>query len=135
MEKEKYYTPTIEEFHVGFEFEFETGIEGWKKFIIKNDRIDATLRNLETFKTQFRVKYLDGEDIESFGFKEDEKVKGFFNYKPNEDFDRDRYWLQFDMNNGKIWIRISDEQSEVDFSGFLKNKSEFSRLLKQLSII
>jgi hypothetical protein len=96
----KYYTPEIEEFYVGFEYEFHSMTTGgleivdfsknpivsktiskptykiWSKEIIYRD--DCALYN-RSFKSleglikskQIRVKYLDREDIESLGWKFD----------------------------------------------------------------
>lgn len=95
----KYYTPEIEEFHVGFEYEFHGMTTGgldivdfskdpieiktiskpnkkiWSKESIYRD--DCALYN-RSFKSlegliktkQIRVKYLDKEDIESLKFKQ-----------------------------------------------------------------
>ena len=84
----KYYTPEIEEFHVGFEYEqfgkyteFKVGLNtagyyskigetietiGWKPKLC--DEFD--FKDLEEYleKGLIRTKYLDQEDIESLGF-------------------------------------------------------------------
>jgi hypothetical protein len=80
MEKleQKYYTPTIDEFHVGFEFEglvTERGHQNWSL----NDNLTASgLSDIvlwlskekdHPYYEEVRVKYLDQEDIESLGFK------------------------------------------------------------------
>lgn len=92
----KYYTPTIEEFCVGFEYEYKEK-KVWKKdeldisgmtsgdcgadHYVEND-IDFILDKLKS--NDIRVKYLDREDIESFGFKfNEEKTKqesGYITY-------------------------------------------------------
>jgi len=71
-----YYTPSIEEFRVGFVYEikeFINGIPSWKSNIIKNPReinqVDVWLKEVKMDGTQIRVKYLDKEDIESLGYK------------------------------------------------------------------
>jgi len=69
--KNKYYTPTIEEFHVGFEYEYQDGVDKdnkdvWKKTICtKSDFRYLSKTKIKDFR---RVKYLDREDIESLGF-------------------------------------------------------------------
>lgn len=72
-EKNKYYTPKLEEFHIGFKYEFQ--------YIDHNDWIKDSLEyNLlydhdldsvfeETKNGRLRVKYLDQEDIEELGWK------------------------------------------------------------------
>jgi len=80
MEKNKYYTPDISEFHVGFEYEGITNRDGktYLESIIcipstfKDLRIDdGTLCGIECKGEVLgtRVKYLDKSDIESLGFK------------------------------------------------------------------
>lgn len=62
--KDKYYTPSIEEFHVGFEFELKDPItQIWVKFIFEEDKLWFIKSNIS------RVKYLNKEDIESLGFE------------------------------------------------------------------
>ena len=81
----KYYTPELEEFHVGFEYEYFT--KDWVgkdythtwvklKFNQKEDYgndLDNMVYFIET--EQVRVKYLDREDIESLGFDLDQCTK------------------------------------------------------------
>ena len=80
----EYYTPTIDEFHVGFEYEEEDTIytdKGWytkksnvfKKCVYGDDSYiqnyylnERVKRNL--FVNKIRVKYLDKDDIEELGF-------------------------------------------------------------------
>jgi hypothetical protein len=80
----KYYTPTIEEFHVGFEYEYRNTVRDssgnqiksmWKK---ETFGLDMPGWNLETVfimiqNDNIRVKYLDKEDIESLGFEKSKK--------------------------------------------------------------
>ena len=85
--KNKYYTPAIDEFYVGFEYEVAeiksadliTGEQEHKiwvhKFYDQGDLIDLYYNYKPDFdsvtfdKTKLRVKYLDQKDIESLGFK------------------------------------------------------------------
>ena len=86
--EDKYYTPEIEEFHVGFEYEIygtyaSNNIEGvWLPVVYEEDLVNLTddsfTVNLSRFnyriaKKTIRVKYLDREDIESLGFEYDGK--------------------------------------------------------------
>ncbi|WP_298838909.1 hypothetical protein [uncultured Clostridium sp.] len=141
-EKEKYYTPSIQEFHVGFECEWQCKIrkETWNKQICDTDLVNIAYSAIEhsdeeeLYSEQFRVKYLDKEDIESFGFKFDGKGT----YKLSN------YCLTGQLEYQNIEIEQTHEDvcmgewkyyDELIFRGKIKNKSEFSRLLKQLSII
>lgn len=80
---EKYYTPVIEEFHVGFEYEFrgtndQTG--PWQKAVIKDGaQIDDITRQLIGGRKvyELRVQYLDKEDTKGEGFTYDEQYKEF----------------------------------------------------------
>lgn len=70
----KYYTPTIDEFYIGFEYERYID-SSWEELIFDIDYEDENWNDL--FHTNFcianntvRVKYLDKTDIESLGFVE-----------------------------------------------------------------
>ena len=133
----KYYTPTIEEFHIGFECEkyhynrdygnLDLNLSGYEKFVVR-DKFDIPLdKDSCTF---YRVKYLDSEDIESLGFKYYKKGwgSGSLIFRSNrgeglELYFRDDYPLQISKANGLIL-----------FEGFIKNKSELKKLLTQLGI-
>jgi len=136
METSKYYTPVIEEFHVGFEYEVYNETEN--KWI----SVKTVLGDFEYLKHHFpilapRVKYLDREDIESLGWKfTDEDT---FKFPCTEDY----FWemIYRDMS-GSILIRIQTVSKEWDnvsvwnscFAGKIKNKSELIKLMKQLGI-
>ena len=74
--EDKYYIPTIEEIHVGFEFESKEGyklkikdINSLHDFIELNDfKINSYKAEYSINTELYRVKYLDKEDIESLGF-------------------------------------------------------------------
>ena len=72
--KDKYYTPEIEEFHVGFEYEVNYGKDRWVKEGLHYAPQVVTLpyKNLENI----RVKHLDREDIESLGFGKINDIHG-----------------------------------------------------------
>ena len=79
--EDKYYTPKIEEFHVGFEYEQHEIINErdphWKMMVKKmgfsKKEINQMFYNVDLIgnldQKRIRVKYLDSSDIESFGFK------------------------------------------------------------------
>jgi len=139
----KYYTPSIEEFHVGFECEWQCKIrkETWNKQICDQDLVNIAYSTQEhadeeePFSEQFRVKYIDREDVESFGFVYDSKsnryeysvyyISGQLCY---QNLTIVRYGEDAPMGN---WVHWED----TIFEGKIKNKSQLSRLLKQLSII
>lgn len=134
MNKNEYYQPEIEEFHIGFEFEFETGTEGWKKFIFDKDRPENVLSNVKDFPTQFRIKRLDEEDIESLGWKFIIDKSLISNYELNC------------KKHGDIMLSHSQFTNEISIESRnfpillvrglnLKNKSELKILMSQLGII
>lgn len=139
MDKDKYYTPEIEEFHIGFEFEFETGTEGWKKFTFDKDRPENVLSNAKDFPTQFRVKHLDKEDIEEvlneleIWWKYDRKDDYYTGYELSE-------WTYIWFSNGdmtNIWIKHinANNGDRNDVPLIIRNKSEFRKLVKQLDVL
>lgn len=151
MEKEKYYTPTIEEFHVGFEYEQKESFgDGTVKTKEDFDNANWIKKYMEIGELPYvermlngrnalngicgiRVKYLDKQDIESFGFEEDKKVKGVFDHVSERFYITCDYWLNKD-NYNFMKVRIEDEESEYSFSGTIKNKSELIKLIQQLNI-
>ena len=155
----KYYTPSIEEFHVGFEYE-EKSSGLWAKQIYNNYSPVLTgvltekykqfriehLYNFDTIENYIqceliRVKYLDKEDIESLGWKVVENVG-------NTEFEMGLNYIMWfnktDKNDLTILRRteliqprnppIIHNQWEGLFSGIIKNKSELKKLMKQLQI-
>ena len=148
---EKYYTPTINEFHVGFEYESNYNKSNWKVATLKYDDVASFFDNYvyDASSIEFRVKYLDIEDIESFGFTHTASLKGYQeNFRIEKLFRRlneehdDTMWqnvfLQYAPDIHRIIIRneISDgSEDETFFEGVIKNKSELKKLLIQLNII
>jgi hypothetical protein len=157
--KNKYYTPAIDEFYVGFEYEVAeiksadliTGEQEHKiwvhKFYDQGDLIDLYYNYKPDFdsvtfnKTKLRVKYLDQEDIESLGFKH---VGGKMVRDIMQEFCKNlgRLFIHLTYtkfsNHASIRIECSvleySEKTLVVHSIKIKNKSELSKLLKQLSI-
>jgi len=127
----KYYTPTIDEFYVGFEYEEDIrytysdgdyrldGGENWIDYMITmQDDLEHLSDLIEN--DQCRVKYLDKEDIESLEWSP-------ISY---DEFQYKEYELYF-----KEDLQISIlKQPEFLFQGSIKNKSELVKLLRQLGI-
>lgn len=149
----EYYTPTIEEFHVGFEYEVKWNEEKVIPYTFPNypragidwgpikDRI-AIIENLLSSKDKVRVKYLDKEDIESLGFEyqDGKMIKGYsdnFIYKPNNNL---QYNLTYVYAKNILRIHVEDlvyfeESYNYLYQGTIKNKSELNKLLKMLGIL
>lgn len=138
-ENNKYYTPTIEEFHVGFEYELLTLKGDWLKSIIDTQSIFTVLRY---YSTNTRVKYLDQEDIESLGWNYTgrgvdlwfSKEGIFFAVSGGHKFTE--YKLQYGLHDNRLKIEafFGGESEGILFEGIIKNKSELKRLMKQLGI-
>lgn len=143
----KYYTPKIEEFHVGFDYEtlFKL-VDGdyWKQDRF-NYHSPSILQLKDSIKEGLvRVKYLDKEDIESleFEFKETNKMRNW--YIKEQIYERlpggssYTFWSMTvehdpDMKIVKITANI-DGTTEVFFEGLIKNKSELVRILKMIGV-
>jgi len=154
MTLNKYYTPEIEEFFHGFEYEvWENSAytnESWIKKIFQfrdNNYIykdtSFIIAEFEQRGDDIRVKYLDQEDIESLGFTDkptavNQKFSYYKFLKENQVCQITVYW---DMNRTERenLIRIFRgtlhhyPYTEI-FRGNIKNKSELKKLLKQLNI-
>ena len=151
MKEDKYYIPTIEEFHVNFEYEFHgmttrlmigdftsdkpfkevpnTEKEIWHKETIKKDYFNTYPRSLQDIEDlieskQIRVKYLNEKDILSLGFVSyDEYV-----------YTSDDASITLFINTSENNVITISSWGEAVFYGYLKNKSELIRLLKQLDL-
>ena len=124
----EYYPPSIDEFHVGFNYEKLDHKETWIKYTCGKSFKDAYQMS-DGDKFKIRVKCLDREDIESLGFIR--KMEGMYqlNY----------YTLMVSAEGKNIHIVEEDRQSfgmgeYVKFDGTIKNKSELKRILKQIGI-
>ena len=139
----KYYTPKIEEFHVGFEVQLlDPAYNEWIDFVVGSKFKDPGLWFFNSNKC--RVKYLDIKDIESLGFMSIDEPQAL---SLEDAYERDgvviRYSPPFSTYKGivKIGYRnlIRDASGRYDgfstnFKGELKNKSELKRVLKQIGI-
>ena len=141
MEDNKYYTPTIEEFHVGFEYE-ENSITGisWVKRNLTSKIIEHEINHFGTNK--YRVKYLDKEDIESL-INNIESISEFHGdtievkFKSKNEREDNLTSVIILYNTKSKWMLISQNLANYinRFAGYIKNKSELKVLLKQLDII
>jgi hypothetical protein len=119
----KYYTPEIEEFHVGFEYEqvMDAVWEKCEMHLLDLGRVNGRLSSL-------RVKHLDREDIKSLGFKH---YNGLIYRKGN-------YEILHNFNlrlKNSITVRERIGDKWIDLAIFpAKNKSELKRILKQIGI-
>jgi hypothetical protein len=151
---EKYYTPSISEFCVGFEYQTnsmaiymglnENGV--WSKTLTVgvDDFLDETIADIgwaleHDESPSVRVKYLDQEDIESLGFKFTGKAidiwfekEGNFNIGSWTSY---KIKMQYGLHDNRLKINAVDALDEhCLFQGTIKNKSELVKLLKQLGL-
>lgn len=137
----KYYTPSIEEFHVGFEYESheDPRIEdGWEKQVTDRHSIKYPLN--EDSDVDYRVKYLDREDIESLDFVYNgTSIDIWFNKDGNFEigsWTSYKISLHYGLEDHRLFIDAMDEGKKVSiFQGIIKNKSEFKKILTQLNVL
>jgi len=140
----KYYTPEIEEFHEGFEFEYqETDAAQWVDAIYKIGWTGDLLNIIDhMFYSGVRVKHLDREDIESLGFVKSGLAKDVFISKERHDIQGigENYVIGINFKKELNYMQVfytSNETNTVGaifFAGKLKNKSELKRILKQIGV-
>lgn len=127
VEGGKYYTPEIEEFYVGFEYEvLDPDTKEYYKWVIsdKNELWEA----FDEYPL-VRVKYLDQSDIESLGWIHDQYAGDgthVLNFKHND------WFLNFWHNSSNPLVEIGRDDYDTGFFGHCKNISELKRILKQI---
>ena len=147
MKTNKYYTPDISEFYVGFEYEAEdlwdNGISRvWKHQVFEGEET-RTYFIEELQNNEMRVKYLDSDDIESLGFEFKYNEKNNENIAFTKKYDNhpryDNQYVDIIWNHVSNHILICEGDNETcwsdwvtRFSGKIKNKSELKRTLKQI---
>jgi hypothetical protein len=160
----KYYTPDISEFYIGFEYilrlkpQIENNYIG--NYIVRRlkdsnfndfEWISNTLNNPNKLD-EILVKYLDKEDIESLGFEYHDmyidsyglvfkKVKNGYEEECRIDPEvtYNYHWIIYYPLERIPTLIIKNnwdyqEEDKSIFYGQIKNKSELIRLLKQLEI-
>lgn len=137
----RYYTPTIEEFQVGFEYEvFQKGNkepvlfstfpieteDKWYGYTFPDPFLGFRLDKM--FETYIlRVKYLDEQDIKELGWVQDENYPTQY-YLKETDF----VWTLVEFDD---FINIETSSRHVNFNVTIKNKSELKKLMSQLGIV
>lgn len=147
MEDSKYYTPSLEEFHIGFEYEYCMNPESNTKFtkeICDRTSIDILLDDFEhepkeLFELTYRVKYLDKEDIESLGFKYIGKsIDIWFDLEGHFDMGTWTSYkcvMHYNLKDHILCINMCDVECDSNvFRGVIKNKSELKKVLNQINV-
>lgn len=137
---EKYYTPAIDHFHIGFEYQWKNTdnfpFSDWMQGVVKDGKqIDDIFNSIY----DIRVKHIDRQDIESEGFCFNVNYADYPEYGfLKEDKSDTQYLLYWNVESSNIRIeRIVNCGTGNDdylFNGTIRNISEFRRLLKQLNI-
>jgi hypothetical protein len=138
MKDNKYYTPFIEEFRVGFRCEFnEYGewieeIQDWQTL---NTVFDINEHGSSEWGNGiadlYRVKYLDTEDILSLGF---EQISPFSFEKTFGNTNVIIHYTHYkEIPYVQIFAVFEGNQS-VRFSGKVKNINELEVILKQVGV-
>jgi hypothetical protein len=142
----KYYIPTIDELHVGFEYQFkiEDGLWQVEEFVLnKHDVSYSELGSINKHigNNKVRIKFLDQKDIKSLGFTKTKSDVDEITYQMLFDNTEDFVELIYSTISTTLVIEKFVEQSEdrynshILFQGCIKNKSELIKLLKQLNIL
>jgi hypothetical protein len=153
---EKYYTPEINEFYDGFEFEdnrygkpkssdelidfqnawykevFKCSLEGMDLYTIKQGIENECIR----------VKYLDNKDLKDIGFKH---VNGKLLKDVGQlyEYNNGRYFVHINYIRFSTWcvlkiessVKINSERTLIVHSISIKNKCELIKLMKQLNVL
>jgi len=152
----KYYTPSIEEFHVGFEYEVFNKTEKYLKGGLTTFPIDTKLDwTVFTFPDPYvgyeipeifkqytlRVKYLDREDIQSLGWTYVGRsiddwytIEGMFEIGKWTSYEVQMH-CDYRNKDRRMFINAIDRGEDCSiFKGTIKNKSELRKLMEQLNI-
>lgn len=148
--KELYYTPTVEDFCVGFRYEYRDNYHSmnpkepdeviWRRYVLGYDGyFESPPCPFGYYKegqlmNDFRVKYLDQMDIEELGWEfiyAQPMISGYFQLTKNSE-----YRLSLFESNILISRKnpVNDLITTV-FLGEIKNFNELQRLMNQLRIL
>ena len=144
----KYYTPIIEEFYIGFECEIKNSsgkVFDWEQFKIigvddaeiSNNQMDWSFYDSARAinEGQIRVKYLDSSDVESFGWKQSKLPWQFHNDNSEFYFFIPEGSTNFEILGKDIICISSKRYDDTIFRGKIKNKSELQQILKMIGVI
>ena len=148
----KYYSPKIEDLHIGLECEILKYSDSDEEFFENHILDNIILKNLlelsilhkdidNWLKRTIRIKFLDKEDIESFEFTFDNKDKDLYSMKKEikyQGFGNVSFKINFNQKREKNISVFFTTDNSIDnkfiFFGKIKNKSELKKILVQLGI-
>ena len=129
-QKEKYYTPELSDFHIGYDYEcstFSGGIEEWDRVILNGgdfEEVDNIFARNEQVQ-KIRTPYLTKEQIEAEGWMQNDAHENTFTF--NSD-------LICTFNPELHTIYIDDGAGCTLFDGEIKSINELRTLMKWLCI-
>lgn len=159
----QYYTPTIDEFHSGFEYQIKNA--DWdNKIVVLDTMLDAIEYHLKS--GVIRVKSLDRQDIEECGWKMEHsywdrtdlsrtkiiRLTPFFSEELHFEFEINEHDLFIlKLNNSNVEIIHAKKESldlmtktevlkqeamifSTIFEGTIRNKSELLKIMQQCGI-
>jgi hypothetical protein len=149
-QENKYYTPSLEEFHVGFEYEWSSEAisamlrtrptPSWQTKKVENFT-DLIYLEADLTIDLIRVKYLDSQDIIDLGWSYipdnstgDGNFRWYAAYNGFGKWELKYYGCVEDFPELNCQLIIKFEGRHM-FIGVIKNKSELSRIMKMLNII
>lgn len=132
-----YYTPDSEEFCIGLDIQVKYE-DGWKDRKIRHgEDLCEIVSRYTTDKESVRVKCFDREDILEFGFiltGKPTENKSYYR-EEYENFGITAIDNFYDVGESNIHIyEFFRYSTKTIFSGKIKNKKEFKKLLAQLNI-
>lgn len=160
----KFYVPSIEEFFVGFEYEYyynpirykiiDDKIQTWEKKVYKGDDfaglhknvgeewkydVFAQINGLLYLEDLVRVKYLDTSDIEELGFTVIKTKENAFEAIKKFNFTYEDCTTEGEYNiivGGDKYcvIKLKDIGETTLFRGEIKNKNVLKQVFKMLDI-
>ena len=155
MDKE-YYTPAVEEFHVGFEYEQNYDIVLTAQELAEQESTwDTKVFEVKDYefiehlvKTEYvRVKHLDREDIKSLGWDYTRTQYGLVHRFTRDGgvsdmakgtfilvFNSEKFLVTIIFEEENFGIPVDSVQRFVLFDGRLENKNELKTLMKWVQI-
>ena len=149
----KHYTPSIEEFHVGFEYQslqderLPEKEESWETNTIKDEwemRIFIGYYCGDHF-AGLRIKYLDEKDLKEIGFIDKATIHKGLQKDSTKlfQYNNGRYFVHLEATWFSSWVVIridtsvseNSVQTQVVHSITINNKSALLVLMKQLNIL
>jgi len=135
----KYYTPDIEDIHIGYECEIYRGQDTWTKYIFQEEDLFGRFyeqgEKINLKKVEFRTPYLTKEQIESKGWEIDKYSFIIMDITNNNELG-DEHLFRFFKNefsiifhNEKHTITIRNKE-DILYSGKCLSINEFRKICK-----